>query len=72
VAELVDAPDSKFVDGRSDLFRSVLTSFDLYCENRPRAARDPISLRSLSPHYLLGNASEPGEVALPMDLPLAS
>ena len=26
----------------------------------------------LAVHYLLGNANEPGEVALPMDLPLAS
>jgi hypothetical protein len=34
-AGLVDVPDSKFVDGRPDLFRSVPPSIDWDCENRP-------------------------------------
>jgi hypothetical protein len=41
-AELVDAPDSKFGCGRSDPFRSVPTSIDLYCENRPDVPSRPV------------------------------
>jgi hypothetical protein len=49
VAELVDAPDSKFVDGRFDPFRSVLTSVDLYCENRPHVPFRPVQYRPVVP-----------------------
>jgi hypothetical protein len=49
VAELVDAPDSKFVGGRSDPFRSVLTSVDLYCENRRSCRCVPFNIDPWSP-----------------------
>src|SRR5262249_56361242 len=39
------APNSKFVDGRSDPFCSVLTSVDLYCENRPHVSVRPFQYR---------------------------
>jgi len=42
VAELVDAPDSKFVGGRSDPFRSVPTSVDLYWQMRPDVSFSPV------------------------------
>ena len=48
-AELVDAPDSKFVGGRIDPFRSVLTSVVLYCENRPHVPIRPIQYRPVVP-----------------------
>src|SRR5262249_39861001 len=42
VAELVDAPDSKFVEGCPDPFRPFPTSVDLLCENRPHVPFRPV------------------------------
>ena len=39
------APHPKFVDGRPDPFCSVLTSVDLYCENRPHVPIRPVLCR---------------------------
>ncbi len=49
VAEWFKAAVLKFVGGRFGPFRSVLTSVDLYCENRPRVPIRPVQYRPVVP-----------------------